>query len=274
MIKNPTSIATEDKRNDLLIRVASMYYERDYSQQKIADILNISSEKNMSRSNVSRLLKEAREKGFVEIRVHKQFPTEPELENALVEAFGVTDALVLESNGADYDARLEQVGQLAALHLSRVIGEGDSIGIAWGTGVASAVSAFPLMPANGNDVVQMLGTVGNVDSVLDGPELARELATKLGGQHYHMHAPLFVDSPAARDIFIQQTAIAEALRRARAVKAALVGIGTTVRGRSSFLRAGHLTEDELETLREAGAVGESAGQHFDMDDGNYLTVTP
>ena len=249
----------DDKRSDLLIRVASMYYERDYSQQKIADILNI------SRSNISRLLTEAKNKGFVEIRVNKRYPTSTVLEKALIEEFGIEDALVLNSSSADYERRLAMVGRLAAWHLEQNIKEGDTIAIAWGTGVSSAVQAFPSMTMFNTDVVQMLGSVGRVDSVIDGPELARELASKLGGKHYYLHAPLFVDSGQTRDLFLQQVTIQETLNIARKARLALAGIGTTEPGRSSFLRAGHLTEDELTELRNLGAVGETCGQHFDID---------
>jgi DNA-binding transcriptional regulator LsrR (DeoR family) len=165
----------------------------------------------------------------------------------------------------NYETRLQQVGQLAAWHLESSIKEGDALAIAWGTGVASAVTAFPSLTALKTNVVQMIGTVGRVDSVIDGPELARELASKLGGKHFYLHAPLFVDSPSTREIFSQQTTIRETLDMARQARLALVGIGTTVPGRSSFLRAGHLTEAELEMLRQAGAVGETAGQHFDIN---------
>jgi DNA-binding transcriptional regulator LsrR (DeoR family) len=48
---------------------------------------------------------------------------------------------------------------------------------------------------------------------------------------------------------------------------ALVGVGTTAPGASSFLRAGHLTEAQVDGLRAAGAVGESSGQHFDINGG-------
>jgi len=115
------------------------------------------------------------------------------------------------------------------------------------------------------DVVQMLGTVGRVDSVIDGPDLARELASKLGGHHLSLHAPLFVDSATTRDLFLQQPTIAETLDIARGAHAALVGVGTTEPGKSSFLRAGHLTEEDLEGLRKEGVVGESGGQHFDIN---------
>lgn len=263
MIKNPFPGIIDDKRNDLLIRVASMYYERDYSQQRIADILNL------SRSNISRLLKEAKEKGVVEIRVNKRFPTVTSLEQALVDEFGLQTALVLDSGSADYERRLQMIGQLAAWHLESMILENDTLAIAWGTGVSSAVQAFPSLPILHTDVVQMLGSVGSVDSVIDGHELARELATKLGGKFYYLHAPLFVDSLKTREIFLQQPTIAATLKQARSARLALAGIGTTEPGKSSFLRAGHLNEHELDVLRNQGAVGETCGLHFDID-GNSL----
>lgn len=248
-----------NNRQDLLIRVASMYYERDYSQQKIASVLKI------SRSNVSRLLKEAKDKGIVEIKVKMGYPAATQLEAALVSEFGIKAALVLDSGNADYAQRLAITGRLAALHLEHQILEQDTIAIAWGTSVSAAVQAFPEVPLLQVDVAQMLGSVGRVASVTDGPELARELATKLGGEHYYLPAPLFVDSPETRHIFLQQTSVVDTFDVVRNARLALVGIGTTAPASSSFLRAGHLTEDEIEALRLQGAVGETCGQHFDID---------
>lgn len=258
-MRDKSPLTTDDRRSDLLIRVASMYYERDYSQQKIADVLNT------SRSNVSRLLKEAKTKGFVEIRVHKRVATAVALEQALVDQFDIEAALVFEGGNLDYHSRLERVGLLAARHLETQIEEGDTLAISWGTAVASAVGAFPVMMNLHTDVVQMIGTVGRVDSIIDGPDLSRELANKLGGQHYYLNAPLFVDSASTRAIFLQQPIIAETLSMARKAQVALVGIGTTVPGKSSFLRARHLSEADLDRLRAQGAVGEVSGQHFDIE---------
>ncbi len=251
------------KRDDLLIRVASMYYERDYSQRKIGDILNI------SRSNISRLLKEAKEKGLVEIRVHKRYATNPQLEDAIRDVFGVGDVLVASTDSADYETRLHMCGQLAAWHLEGLLQEGDTLAISWGTGVASAVTAMPMMSHLSVDVVQMIGSVARVDSVIDGPELARQLAGKLGGRYYYLHAPVFVDTREARDLFLRQATIAETLKKASDARVAVVGVGTTEPGKSAFLRAGHLSEAELTAMRNQGAAGETCGQHFDID-GNTL----
>ena len=52
---------------ELLLKVAQLYYEQGLTQNEIAKKLFI------SRSNISRLLTQAREAGIVEIKVHYPF---------------------------------------------------------------------------------------------------------------------------------------------------------------------------------------------------------
>lgn len=82
-----------ESREDYLIRVASLYYEQDYNQEQIAKLLAT------SRSNVSRLLKEAKQKGLVEIRVRKPITTVPPLEKHFRERFGLERVMIVESRG-------------------------------------------------------------------------------------------------------------------------------------------------------------------------------
>lgn len=247
-----------ENREELLVRVASLYYESDYSQQQIAEMLQI------SRSNISRLLKEAKQKGLVEIRVRKSIPTVPALERALCDRFGLQQALIVDSGDRSYDERLAAAGQLAARFLEYTLPQHKIMAISWGTGVNAAVSALTATPRLAVDVAQMIGSVGSVNATIDGPELARQLAEKLGGRYYYLHAPLIVDDPTVRDMFLKQSTIEDTLNRARQATIALVGIGTTEPSASSFLRAGHLTYEQNEILRQQGAVGESCGYHFDI----------
>jgi deoxyribonucleoside regulator len=250
-----------ENREDLLIRVASLYYEHDYSQQEIAELLQI------SRSNISRLLKEAKQKGLVEIRIRKRISTVPALEREFRQRFGLQQAMIVEKRDQSYAETLAAAGQLAAWHLEETLRPDDTLAISWGTGVSSAVTAMSPHTSLNIEVTQMIGSVGRVDSVIDGPELARQLATKLGGRYFYLPAPLFVDSATTRDTFLEQDTIQETLNRARDADVALVGVGTTESGASSFLRAGHLTEEQLATLRKQGAIGESSGIHFDIKGG-------
>ncbi len=158
------------------------------------------------------------------------------------------------------------VGRLAAGYLQRVIGNmppHTCIGTAWGTGAHAAVSVLPEDRSRQIDVVQLLGSVSVSDPLIDGPDLARLLAAKLGGRHYDLHAPVLVEQPALRAMLIDEPSLREGLQRGRSVALAITGIGTMVEEASSFLRAGHLTSTQLAHLREQGIVGETCGRFFD-----------
>ena len=59
---------------ELLLKVAQLYYEQGLTQNEIAKKLFI------SRSNISRLLTQAREAGIVEIKVHYPFERKRRIE--------------------------------------------------------------------------------------------------------------------------------------------------------------------------------------------------
>lgn len=250
-----------NERDDLLAMVASLYYKLNQGQGEIAQRLGVST------SKVSRLLKEAWDRGIIEVQIRMPIPRNFSLENAIVARFGLRDALVLEAAPDADDAGLvAAAGQLAAVYLQRIIPDlaaGSSIGVAWGTGVHATVNALPNNVGRQLDVVQLMGGVGAL--VVDGPDLARIVAVKLGGRHYDLHAPVLVERPDVRDVFLSEPTVRDGIRRARAVKIAITGIGSVDERDSSFLRAGLLTRVDLAELRNLGATGEMVGRFFDSN---------
>lgn len=250
-----------DEREEILATVASLYYKLNHSQAEIAGRFGVST------SKISRMLKEARDRGIVDIRVQMPIPRDVSLEQELVTAFGLRDALVLQSSvDGDNDTLLRATGRLAASHLQRtlaILPSGCSIGVAWGTSVYAAVSALGDMPGRNMDVVQIMGGVGS--QAIDSPDIARILAVKLGGRHYDLHAPVLVEQAASRNVLCAEPAVREGLTRARTVKLAVAGIGAVQDRASSFLRAGLLTRSDLSHLRAQGAVGEMIGRFYKID---------
>ncbi|MBP8972396.1 MAG: sugar-binding transcriptional regulator [Anaerolineae bacterium] len=249
------------QRDELLATVASLYYQLHISQSDIAARLDVSS------STVSRLLKEAHQKGIVEIQIRVPTPRDFELEQQLIKRFGLKDAYVLKTSPDQTNENLlGAIGRLAATCIGRVIEglpPGSSIGVAWGTGVHAAVSALPDHYAQNIDVVQLLGGVGAL--AIDSPDLARMVAQKLGGRHYDLHAPVLVEYPESREVLMHESAFREAILRARSVDVAITGIGTVQDEASSFLRAGLLSRSDLSKLRSEGIVGEMCGRFFDLE---------
>jgi len=250
-----------EDRDELLVAVVSLYYELDLNQQQIGNRFEI------SRSTVSRLIREARNRGIVDIRIHKSISRDFVLEQTLISRFGLKDVYVLQTTpDMDENALLVGVGRLAAGYIERVVASlprNSCVGIAWGTGVHAAVSALSDNADLGIDVVQIMGTVGAPDTLTDGPDVARMLARRLGGRHYYLHAPALVEQPALREMLLAEPTIRDIIDRAQTVQLAIAGVGSVQDEAASFLRAGHLTSEDLAQLRAQGIVGESCGRFFD-----------
>lgn len=247
----------EDRRH-LLAEVASLYYEQNLSQAEIAERLGL------SRSNVSRLLAEARQEGIVEITIHYPWQGRPDLERRLVERFRLKDARVLQTGSYGYTQMVQGLGVLAARYLESHLRDRMVLGISWSTGVYQVVNALRAARRLGVTVVQLTGAVGSVSPVLDGPDLARWLAQTLGGQYRYLHAPLLVESAEVRQALEQERAIRETLDLARRADIALVGIGSIQPALSTLLQTGLVDEDGLAAIAAMGAVGDICTYHYDI----------
>lgn len=246
-----------DERDELLAQVATLYYLRDNSQQDIANQLEL------SRSNVSRLLKEARERGIVEIFVRHPLRRVSQLEQQLLERFGLHDVGVVQSDPRDPDGTLARTAELATRILDTALEPAQILGISWGTAVYATVNAFAPRRRYDVEVVQLLGGVGSTDPSIDGPALVQRLARRLTNRYRYLHAPLIVDTPAIAKGLLAQRNVAEALDTARQADVALVGVGALTPGVSSLLRAGYLDLEEFDSLMAQGVVGDICARHFD-----------
>jgi deoxyribonucleoside regulator len=246
------------QREEVLAMVASLYYEHNQSQSQIAKRMGVSS------SKISRMLKEARDQGIVKIQIAVPVPRNFALEQELISHFNLQDAYVLQvGDEMDGGGVLRRTGEIAAGYLERIIptlGPSASIGVAWGTSVHATVNALPDNLAQGIDVVQLVGGVGAL--MAGGSDVTRMVATKLGGRHHDLHAPMLVERPEVRMAFLSEPMVRDAVQRAKAVQLAITGIGTVQDEGSSFLRAGLLTRGDLTELRSNGAVGEMVSRFY------------
>ncbi|MCS7178526.1 MAG: sugar-binding transcriptional regulator [Anaerolineae bacterium] len=253
------------EREDFLAYIAGLYYEENLTEAEIGHRVGL------SRSTVSRLLRAAREAGIVKIIIDYPWRVSPELEQKLTERFQLTEAIVLKGQERPYPDVLKGLGILAARYIESVLTDGMVLGISWGTAVHSTILALKPKPYTGVKVVQMIGAVGTSDPQIDGPELARHLASVCNGEYRFLHAPLIVESPQVRDALLQEPHIRETLEMARQADLALVGIGSPRPEVSSLLRAGYLPREALTRLWEEGAVGDICARHYDIQ-GRFLDI--
>ena len=247
----------DETRRDFLVEVAKLYYERDFSQAEIARKFDV------SRSQVSNLLRLSREQGIVEIRIHDSRSRTVCLQGRLRERFGLTAATVVPAS-SEPERTKALVGRAGAGLLEPHLKDNISIGISWGTTLHHLVNNVRPLALKGVQVVQLHGGLGASNPEIDGFGLAQKLAEKLSGYRI-IQAPIVVQSMKLRDMLMREPRIVETLKCGAQAGVALFGVGSNLPGISSLVRTGALTKGESLALLQAGSVGTVCGLHIDAE---------
>jgi DNA-binding transcriptional regulator LsrR (DeoR family) len=252
-----SSISDEYTSARLIGRVVSMYYLEELSQVEISKALDLSTAK------VNRLIKQARELGMVEIRVHNRFQNIFDLERQIEKTTGVREAVIVPQFTRDEAAVLQSIGQAAASYLLDHIRDGDVICMGGGRAILEVVRAVRTTRSYDVRVVPAIGGVQG-RHYTDVNYLAAELAGKLGGLALQLHAPAFVDSQPERDSLCALRHVKEVLDLARQAQIALVGVGSLADDSSSYFQFTSLSPDEVQHItNERGGAGEILSQILD-----------
>ena len=253
-----------DRRNlhdrvSLLADVAEMYYLEEKNQAEIATSVGV------TRSMISRMLTEARENGIVEIRVQRPLPTDSDLEGELREKFGLKDIFVVITHHCSSERLTRTLGNAGAQMLARYLAPQNVLGLAWGTSISATVDAFEAIEPISISVVQLVGAMGAHNMKYDGHDLVARIREKVGGEAYYLNAPYLCQSAEMAQALLETKSIRESISVGKKTDIALLGIGTTAPDYSSFYLAGYVSRRELDELRQAGAVGDVCGLHFDIN---------
>ena len=255
------------KSDRFLIKAAELYYRDGLSQQEIAQKLHT------SRTSISRALIQARNEGYVQIRI--QYPEQSNLglERELEEKYGLTEALVAVPA---YDQLSDQeVAFQAVDYTLRVLKKNMVLGMTWGRAMHGFVEQLAQderlrsLSFRNVKIVPFLGTPGvtQLDS-WDATTYSNTLATKVGNllhcASYNLSAPMYVDGEKEKELIEGIDEISKVLHMAETADMALIGIGSMQKD-SSIIKAGIRTEEEYKELIQKGAVGEIVGRIYDKN---------
>ncbi|NMB54579.1 MAG: sugar-binding transcriptional regulator [Leptolinea sp.] len=244
--------------NAMLARVTYLFYEQNKSLQEITDITGI------SRTMVSRMIPEARERGIVEIKVH--FPWRSKfLETELNRVFGLKLSRVMVMDTPSESELLIGLGKLAADYLQPLIHDDMVIGISWGTALQYLIQFLSPRKMRGVEIVQLIGSSGLESNLSKGPLLAQQLTDRLSATCRYLNAPLVAESHSAREALLKDPGNKATLSQARKANIALIGIGSIHPDLYSLKIAGYVTEEQRREMAEAGVVGDCCGHHFSIE---------
>ena len=240
-----------------LLKAASLYYIEGLNQNEIAKRFGI------SRPTVVRMLRQAREKGLVEIKITKRLPQSTIIATEIESAFshcGLQEVIVVDET--DLTPK-EVVARAAGQYLQRTLRPHHVLGIGWSTTLLHLPHYFSPTHYRPERVVQLAGSAGG-EYGSNSHEIASRLSHKLDVPLEHIPAPVIVPTKEASDSLQKDPTIKRTLSHAKECSFGIVGIGV-VTGGSTLINSGYLKKKDIEQLAKKGAVGDILAHYYDKD---------
>lgn len=255
-MKKYENMTVQEKWN-ILATVANLYYNSEMTQNEIADRLYT------SRSKISRMLKEARELGIVEISIKEPWERDLELEGRLQKRYQVKNIRVVSAKDENREQIKSRLSEVSSYYLDSVVKENMVVGISWGNTLYHIVKYIdrnnkkniPIM------VVPIMGASSVNRPERDAMDLAKSLASAYGGSYQYICAPLFVKSKELKESLVQDQTIKNTLALAKNADVILTSVGSV----EYKTWENYLGEKTFNFLEKKGAIGHIGGHFFDKN---------
>lgn len=245
-------MSLQSERIERLAQVARLYYEQDQTQNEIAGRLGV------SRPLVSRMLREARELGIVEIRIHSPDAGEGPLLTQAKNLYNLRGGLLLPD--APDNARTNHDLAEGALRYLRDFGA-EHLGIGWGHLIGGLVDVLEgRVPVRGlaGHICPMVGNSGISIRNYHSNENVRIIAQQCMAQPHYLYTPAFAETRQELELLEQTEHYRVVYREWEGLDVALVNIGNypSTPDFASVARYGNL-------LAERRAVGRLLAYYYD-----------
>jgi deoxyribonucleoside regulator len=246
----------DDKRAKL-IDAARMYYHLDYSQQEIAKKLGV------SRPTVSRFLQQAKEKGYVQIKI-----IDPEENNCFIaeqieRKFKLKKAVIVSVPHYEDAIVKKYLGEAAADYLYDTVKDGDIIATTWGTTLYQMALNLKDKHLKDVKVVQLNGGVSHSETNTYAYEIVHLFGKAFHTVPYFIHLPAIVDHAVVRHAIEADRHIRNILELGKKANIAIVTVGAPTED-SVLIKANYFTESDLRIIHEKGA-GDICSRYIDVE---------
>ncbi len=246
----------EDSR-ETLIKIATLYYLGDKSQDEIAQIFHI------SRFKVSRVLKKCRTHRIIEFHICNHADYLANLRQQIRELLNIEQVMIVPS-GFTLQESKENVAKMAANYLEGQITDGLNIGLSWGSTIQLTLRYFnPSTPLRNAQFVQLSGNLCSSsisqEGYMDGSIFVQKFAEKARSNWSAFQVPYIVQNPVLKELLYQEPLIMKHVSLFSKLNMALIGVGSSDPKRSVSYLSGYLTLEETKKLADDGMGADICG---------------
>lgn len=212
-------MAKGEKQRERLAQVAELYYLQDWKQSEIAEKFGV------SRPFVSRMLREARDLGVVEIQIHRPKPSHQHLFQLLQEGFGIQGGTLVEeeanSNLTNITLSKEAIALLETLKTKR-------LGVGWGHLMGEMVNFLESCSRADYQLLSVCPLLGNAGIPVrhyQSSETVRVFGEKLSATPFFFNLPALPSDVAEHDLLCGTEHYQQILKEWSRMDTAFVNIG-------------------------------------------------
>lgn len=254
----------DDRSDDRLTRmidIAKMYYQLDYSQQEIADKFGI------SRPTVSRFLQQAKDEGYVQIKILDPNENNGILASQVERKFGLKKAVIVSVPQYEDAIVKKYLGISAAEYLNQKVQEGDIIATTWGTTLYEVAINLQGKLLQDVKVVQLNGGVSHSETNTYAYEIVHLFGKAFHTAPYFIPLPAIVDHPVVKQAIESDRHIRNILELGKRSNVSIVTVGAPTED-SVLIKANYFSEQDLQLIHERGA-GDICSRYIDQN-GNII----
>lgn len=247
-----------DRNIKLLTEICYLYYDKDLTMAQIAKQLN------MTRQNVSKFIKKAKDDNFVQIYINSPVIESIELEYQLKKAYGLNDVVVIQNKILHQDHLDESLGLAAANYIKKILKPQLNIGIDSSSAIKhmseifSRVNYLPLEDVN---LIQIRGSINKIPYTGSSGYIIGTLAKALKANEIYLYAPCVVENSEVKNICINEPNIKDTIDYYKNLDIAFVGV-SDINELESLVDPFGISSEELEVIRQSNAVGDVCFNYF------------
>lgn len=244
-----------DDKLSKMIDAARLYYELNFNQEEIAQKLGV------SRPTISRFLQQAKDEGYVQIKIVHPNENNHVLAERIESKFRLKKAVIVSVPQFEDNMVKKYIGEAAANYLYDTVKDGDIIATTWGTTLYQMALQLNDKHVRDVKVVQLNGGVSHSETSTYAYEIVHLFGKAFHTVPYFIPLPALVDHPVVKQTIESDRHIRNILELGKQSNIAIVTVGAPTDD-SVLIRANYFTDSDLDIIR-AKAAGDICSRYID-----------